>query len=237
MNASDDGSFELSRRKLLAAAGVAAAASLVGIGEADADAPVRGTSDPALAPPVHGLHLQFGGDAASEIVVSWHALQPVRRPRVIFGRPDGTLERTVAAEQVSYTDAKSTQVVYAYHARLRGLRPGASYMYAALHDGAAPEFGTFRTGRAARFDDRKTAADLRERGRTVVGRAQRRALLRLRGVPSRSGYPPGRHHDDDGDVLRRRRKRRRVGGVRNVHAPPPAPRPDDVAERVKAGRK
>lgn len=136
-------SFELSRRALLAAAGIAVATSLVGTGEADA-APAARPPGPGTAPPVHGLHLQFGADASSEMVVSWHALQSVRHPRVLLGRSDGKLERTVVAEQISYTDAKSGQVVYAYHARLTGLQPGVHYLYAALHDGAEPEFGTFR---------------------------------------------------------------------------------------------
>ncbi len=96
-------------------------------------------------PPVHGLHLQFGADAASEMVVSWHALQPVHHPRVLLGRLNGTLERTTAAQESTYTDAKSGQAVHAYHAELRGLQPGSAYLYAALHDGAEPEFGTFRT--------------------------------------------------------------------------------------------
>jgi len=48
-------------------------------------------------------------------------------------------------EETSYTDAKSNQTVYAYHARLRRLQPASAYLYAALHDGADPEFGTFRT--------------------------------------------------------------------------------------------
>jgi hypothetical protein len=138
--------FALSRRELLVAAGLTAAAvSLLGTGEAEAALPVRRSSDPVTAPPVHGLHLQFGADASSEMVVSWHTQQSVRRPRVLLGRPDGKLERTVDAAEMSYIDAKSNQTVYAYHARLRGLQPGAAYLYAALHDGAEPEFGTFRT--------------------------------------------------------------------------------------------
>lgn len=144
---------ELSRRKLLAAAGFAAgAASLIGLGKAEAAVDVRGSLNPAKAPPVHGLHLQFGADAASQMVVSWHTLQAVRRPRVVLGLLDGKLERTAEAEEISYTDAKSEQVVFAYHARLSGLRPGSAYLYAALHDGAEPQFGTFRTvprGRSA----------------------------------------------------------------------------------------
>jgi hypothetical protein len=72
-------SSELSRGKLLAAAGfAAAAASLNGFGEAEAALAVDGSRDPVLTPPVHGLHLQFGADASSEMVVSWHTLQSVR---------------------------------------------------------------------------------------------------------------------------------------------------------------
>jgi 3',5'-cyclic AMP phosphodiesterase CpdA len=147
MIASDnEGNFELSRRSLLAAAGMTvAAALLVGTGEAEAAPADRRSSDQVTAPPVHGLHLQFGADASSEMVVSWHTLQSVRRPRVVLGRLDGKLERTADAVQTGYTDAKSGQVVYAYHAGLRGLQPGSAYLYAALHDGAEPQFGTFRT--------------------------------------------------------------------------------------------
>jgi hypothetical protein len=86
------------------------------------------------------------------MVVSWHTLQSVHNPRVLLGRLDGKLEQTVAAEAASYTDAKSSKVVYAWHAKLDRLQPDSAYLYAALHDGAEPEFGTFRTspsGRAA----------------------------------------------------------------------------------------
>src|ERR1700735_4231723 len=133
--ATQDSGFnlELSRRKLLAAAGIgggaAAAVSLIGTGEADAAPAARLSFDPAATPPVAGLHLQFGADASSEMVVSWHALQPVRNPRVVLGRLDGKLEQTVNAREASYTDAKSGQVVYAYHARLDRLRADFSYLY------------------------------------------------------------------------------------------------------------
>jgi 3',5'-cyclic AMP phosphodiesterase CpdA len=43
-------------------------------------------------------------------------------------------------------------VVYAYHASVTGLQPNTDYLYAAVHDGAQPQFGSFRTapsGRAA----------------------------------------------------------------------------------------
>ncbi|HEY4165163.1 MAG TPA: metallophosphoesterase family protein [Reyranella sp.] len=141
----DEHDFSLSRRRLLAAAGLygagAAAASLLSAEPAKA-APSAGD---AHAPPVAGLHLQFGADASSEVTVSWHALQPVLNPRVLVGTPEGKLDRTVPARSASYADAKSKQLVTAYHAKIADLKPDTAYLYGALHDGAAPEFGTFRT--------------------------------------------------------------------------------------------
>src|SRR3984957_19913731 len=145
--------LELSRRKLLAAAGfggVAMAASLIQIGGTEATTLSPQPSDPAATPPVAGLHLQFGADASSQMVVSWHALQPVRNPRVVLGGLDGKLEQTVDAKESSYTDAKSGQVVYAYHARLEQLRADSTYLYGAMHEGADAEFGTFHTAPRAR---------------------------------------------------------------------------------------
>ena len=148
----DEPDLSLSRRKLLAAAGLygagAAAASLLSVEPAKAT-PVAGNPD---APPVAGLHLQFGTDASSEVTVSWHTLQPVLNPRVLVGTLDGKLDRTVPVKSASYIDAKSKQAVYAHHAKIADLKPDTAYLYGALHDGAAPEFGTFRTsprGRAA----------------------------------------------------------------------------------------
>jgi hypothetical protein len=141
--------LQLSRRKLLAAAGIGGgavvAASLIGTGDAEAAPPARQSADPVATPPVAGLHLQFGADASSEMLVSWHTLQPVRNPRVVLERLDGKLEQTVEAKATSYTDAKSGQVVYAYHTKLGRLRADFDYLYGAMHDGAEPEFGTFRT--------------------------------------------------------------------------------------------
>ena len=156
MTTQDSGlNLELSRRRLIAAAGIAGgavvAASLIGR-EAEAAPPAPTTADPTATPPVAGLHVQFGADASSEMVVSWHTLQQVRNPRVLLGRLDGKLEQTVEAKPTSYTDGKSGQIVYAYHAPLKGLTADAAYLYAAMHDGAAAEFGTFHTsprGRAA----------------------------------------------------------------------------------------
>src|ERR1700680_3594994 len=149
MSAQDTGSnLELSRRKLLAAAGIGGgavmAASLIGTGAAQTPPISRRSPDPVATPPVAGLHLQFGADASSEMEVSWHTLQSVRNPRVVLGRVDGQLEQTVAAKATSYTDAKSGQVVHAYHAKLGRLRADFTYLYGAMHDGAEPEFGMLR---------------------------------------------------------------------------------------------
>lgn len=157
MKADEDGlNLDLSRRKLLAAAGVGSgalvAASFIVGGDAQAaDAPGP-SPNPAGTPAVAGLHLQFGADASSEITVSWHTMQPVRNARVVLGRLDGKFEQAVDARPTSYTDAKSGQVVHAHHAKFAQLQADSTYLYGAMHDGAAPEFGTFRTagrGRAS----------------------------------------------------------------------------------------
>jgi 3',5'-cyclic AMP phosphodiesterase CpdA len=165
----NDHDLEISRRKLLAAAGVgggiALAAPFLEAGVVAAEAVSR---DGPPQPPVAGLHLQFGADASSEMVVSWHTLQPVQRPRVLLGLMDGRLELTAQAAPVSYTDAKSGQVVYAYHAKLVHLKADTAYLYAALHDGAEPEFGTFRTAPMGRA--RFTFTSFGDQGTPTLGR-------------------------------------------------------------------
>ena len=145
----NENDLELSRRRLLAAAGLATGAavvaSVIGARPAVAAPAALPVSDPVATPPVAGLHLQFGADGSTEMVASWHTLQPVRNPRVLVGRLDGKLEQTVEAKPSTYTDAKSKQAVYAYHAKLSQLQPDTAYLYGALHDGADPDFGTFRT--------------------------------------------------------------------------------------------
>jgi hypothetical protein len=135
-----------SRRGLFATAGVAAGgAVLTGTAEAAPVTHAGPAADPITTPRVGGLHLQFGADPSTELTVSWHTRQPVRRPRVLLGGPDGNFERTAAAVTSSYTDAKSGQDVYAHHAKVTRLRPNTEYVYAAVHEGAETEFGTFHT--------------------------------------------------------------------------------------------
>jgi 3',5'-cyclic AMP phosphodiesterase CpdA len=153
---------------LLAGAGAAAVLSFSSAGEAEATPGPSSPSDAPIAPPVHGLHVQFGADAASQLVVSWHALQPVREPRVLLGHLDGKFARSVAAEEARYTDAKSGQTLYAYHAPLDALRPGTAYLYAALHAGAEPAFGTCTT--APRGRARFTFTSFGDQGTPTLGK-------------------------------------------------------------------
>ncbi|MDI3315144.1 MAG: metallophosphoesterase family protein [Mycobacterium sp.] len=117
------------------------------------------------APPVSGLHLQFGTNAATEVVVSWHTTDAVGNPRVMVGVPGSGFGRTVHAETRTYRDAKSGIEVRVNHARLDRLSPDTDYVYAAVHDGATPELGTVRTAPSGRkplcftsFGDQSTPA-------------------------------------------------------------------------------
>ncbi|MGI4860024.1 MAG: purple acid phosphatase family protein [Janthinobacterium lividum] len=185
----DSAEPDLGRRKLLAAAGIGAGALLTslpgraGERQANTDTPDTGhesSGDAATTPPVAGLHLQFGADASTEVVVSWHTLQPVAQPRVLLGRPDGRLEKTVIARSKTYTDAKTHQTVHAHHATLGNLSADSCYLYAALHGGAAPEFGTFRTAPRGRrafsftsFGDQGTPTLGRVVSASIAGAAAR----------------------------------------------------------------
>ena len=92
----DDSQFnlELSRRKLFTEAGIAGGAVVA--------APVVGS----VAAQAMNTPLQVGADASSEMVASWHTLQPVRNPRVMLGTLEGKLDRIVGATGASYIDAK-----------------------------------------------------------------------------------------------------------------------------------
>jgi hypothetical protein len=92
------------------------------------------------APPVEGLHLTFGADPATQMVVSWTTDADVAHPRVSYGTLEGGHGRTVAAETRTYVDGVSGKAVHTHHATLTGLRPGGYYTYAALHDGGRSAF-------------------------------------------------------------------------------------------------
>jgi hypothetical protein len=159
---SDSGSG-LSRRAaigLLGGAGAAVAAvPLLGTGVADAaPAPTSGnlstafkvSPDVAGAPPVQGLHLTFGADPQTQMAVSWITDGPVRNPRVLVGKLSHGFGDTVNAHTRTYVDGKSSRVVYVHHALLTKLKADTDYIYAAQHDGAHLDSGTFRTAPKSR---------------------------------------------------------------------------------------
>ena len=96
------------------------------------------------------IHLTWGEDPATSIVVSWASPGPATRPRVRIG------QRVIVAEPRHYTDGLNGETVWTYHARVGGLRPGATYGYVVTADNDAnaadPFSAVFRTappGRAA----------------------------------------------------------------------------------------
>lgn len=156
---------DVSRRRLLTTSATAAVAGLgigagVGVGGAallwsnpSGPGPWPGLwrrPDRTGAPPVFGLHLQFGKNAGTEVVVSWHTTEAVGNPRVLLGTPGAGLGQTVPAETRTYRDAKSNNEVRVHHARLTNLTPDNDYIYAAVHDGAEPEQGVVRTAPVGR---------------------------------------------------------------------------------------
>jgi predicted secreted protein len=96
------------------------------------------------------IHLTWSEHPATGVVVSWASPGQASRPRVRIG------QRVVPAESRPYTDGINGETVWTYHARVSGLRPGATYAYAVTADNdsnaADPFSATFRTapqGRAA----------------------------------------------------------------------------------------
>lgn len=161
----------VSRRRLLTTSAAAAVGAGVGLGAgallwSHPHGPgVWYQPDRTGAPPVSGLHLQFGRNAGTEVVVSWHTTEAVRNPRVMLGTPASGFGRTVAAETRTYRDAKSHNEVRVNHARLTDLTPDSDYVYAAVHDGADPVTAAVRTAPRGRkplcftsFGDQSTPA-------------------------------------------------------------------------------
>lgn len=163
-----------SRRELLTT-GLASAAvgAGIGLGGAALLRPGRGPSvwyqpDRTSAQPVGGLHLQYGKNAATEVVVSWHSVDAVQNPRVMLGTPASGFGRVVSAETRTYRDAKSNTEVRVNHARLTNLTPDSDYVYAAVHDGADPQLGTVRTAPLGRKPLRFTSFG--DQGTPTLGR-------------------------------------------------------------------
>ena len=142
-----DSGSGLSRRQVLAASGSGLLAATTA-GPARAGI-ARRQSHPGDGTPEQ-IHLTWGDDPARSVVVSWASPDRAIRPRVRIG------QRVIPAEERAYTDGLNGKTTWTYHARVPGLRPGATYGYAVTaenDDNAADPFSaTFTTapeGRAA----------------------------------------------------------------------------------------
>jgi hypothetical protein len=143
----------LSRRQVLAAGGTGLLAATAT--PARTATARRGARTAAGAGTPEQVHLTWGGDPATSVVVSWASPGPAARPHVRIG------QRVIAAETRPYTDGISGETVWTYHARVGGLRPGALYAYAVTadndDDAADPFSATFRTAPQGRAPFRFTS--------------------------------------------------------------------------------
>ena len=147
----------LTRRQVLTAAGGAGLLTAAGAG-------VLGAAPRALAataPSAGGgtpeqVHLTWGDDPATSVVVSWASSGPAAHPRI---RMDG--HGYVPAVTQIYTDGINGEQVWAYHARVGGLRPGTGYSYTVTADNdahaGAPFAGSFQTAPRGRAGFRFTS--------------------------------------------------------------------------------
>ena len=111
----------------------------------------HGASAPS-APPITGIHLQFGENPATEMVVTWQTYGAVSNPRVeLYSATGRRVGWPVAAATRTYTDPKQPdEPVYVHSATLTGLWPDTAYVYTVTQDGADGEIGDFTTAPTGR---------------------------------------------------------------------------------------
>ncbi len=153
----------LSRRQVLARAGgtglLAAAAPLLTTAPAAARAGAQRRARQAADGTPEQIHLTWGSDPATSVAASWASPGPASRPRLTLTGPSGW-QRTVPAVTRSYTDGINGETVWAYHAEIRGLRPGTTYQYQVTADNdqaAQPFAASLRTAPAGRAPFRFTS--------------------------------------------------------------------------------
>jgi Purple acid Phosphatase, N-terminal domain/Calcineurin-like phosphoesterase len=99
------------------------------------------------------LHLTWGEDPSSSVIVSWASTGQAANPRVNIRDASGS-RRVIHAIQRSYTDGLNGQTVFTYHARVDALRPASTYQYSVTSDNdsrskpLSADFTTAPTGRA-----------------------------------------------------------------------------------------
>ncbi|MBN3855794.1 metallophosphoesterase family protein [Paraburkholderia sp. Ac-20340] len=128
---STDSTSGVSRRGFLKLAGASGFASAAGAAAALSGAAKADTATPDGTP--EQIHLTWGADPTSEVVVSWASLAAATRPRVTYTTDRGRRD-TVDAIQRTYTDGLTGVVVFTYHARLRDLHADTTYRYEVTAD-------------------------------------------------------------------------------------------------------
>jgi len=147
---SDNSTHGLTRRsffKRVGATGLAAAAAPLSVAlKASATIP-DGTPEQ--------IHLTWGEDPASTVVVSWASAAQAINPRILYGTST-VRTKTVHAVQRTYTDGLNGETVFTYHAHLHGLEAGTMFYYSVTADNDSnadqPFSASFQTaprGRAA----------------------------------------------------------------------------------------
>jgi 3',5'-cyclic AMP phosphodiesterase CpdA len=106
------------------------------------------------------VHLTWGQDPSSSVVVSWASQAPALNPRVLLRTGNGPT-RTVAAFDRTYRDGLNAETVFTYHAGVAGLRPGSEHSYSVTADNdsnaTAPFCATFHTAPEGRARFRFTS--------------------------------------------------------------------------------
>jgi len=137
----------VSRRSFLGGVGITAGGLMVASGPA-----LWQQAANAATTTAEQVHLTFGEDPASEVVVSWVSPKSVSKPTVVLGTPAGGYGRNVPASTRTYTDANNSVETITHHASISGLQADTHYAYKIVSDGATQLTGAFRTapkGRSA----------------------------------------------------------------------------------------
>jgi hypothetical protein len=144
-NDENDHEKNVSRRGFLTGAGAAVAAAAGPLG-ASRTAQAQTAATPDGTP--EQIHLTWGDDTASSVVVSWASAAQAVNPRVHLGQHQNP-HRTVPAVQRTYTDGLNGQTVFTYHARLDNLSPDSAHQYSITADNdsnaAQPFTASFHT--------------------------------------------------------------------------------------------
>jgi hypothetical protein len=138
--------------KLAGASGIAGAAGAMSLAANAQSANPDGTPEQ--------VHLTWGEDPTSEVIVSWASLAQATKPRVRLTTHEGHA-RTIHGVLRTYTDGLNGEIVCTYHARLRDLRPDTTYQYEVTADNDSnagqPFNASFRTAARGRHKFRFTS--------------------------------------------------------------------------------